>query len=95
MARSPTLTYDRGTLLLHPPPRGQAWIPLVTWDDRVEKFRLPAHRYRALVECLQAERVEFIDQARAFTPLELIPSIEQQPTKRSPSRPGKRPIVKG
>ncbi|BFM40004.1 DEAD/DEAH box helicase family protein [Synechocystis sp. LKSZ1] len=79
MARSPTLTYDRGTLLLHPPPRGQAWIQFVTWDDRVEKFRLPAYRYRALVECLQAEQIEFIDQARAFSPLELIPSIERQP----------------
>ena len=26
MARSPTLSFDRGTLILHPPPPGKAWI---------------------------------------------------------------------
>ncbi|MEL7476325.1 MAG: hypothetical protein AAGJ55_08840, partial [Cyanobacteria bacterium J06555_12] len=26
MPRLPVLTYDRGTLILHPPPRGKAWI---------------------------------------------------------------------
>ncbi len=36
MARPSKLTYDRGTLILHPPPRGKAWIELATWDDRIE-----------------------------------------------------------
>ena len=52
MARPPTLSFDRGTLLLHPPPPGKAWIDYVTWDDRVERFRLPALHYRPLVEAL-------------------------------------------
>jgi hypothetical protein len=39
MPRPPTLSFDRGTLLLHPPPPGKAWIDYVTWDDRVERFR--------------------------------------------------------
>ncbi|MGF1991402.1 MAG: hypothetical protein RMY62_026540, partial [Nostoc sp. ZfuVER08] len=26
MVRTPTLTFDRGTLILHPPPRGKAWM---------------------------------------------------------------------
>jgi hypothetical protein len=30
MARPPTLSFDRGTLLLHPPPLGKAWIDYVT-----------------------------------------------------------------
>ncbi len=50
MARPSKLTYDRGTLILHPPPRGKAWIDLATWDDRIEKFRIPAIYYRRLIE---------------------------------------------
>jgi hypothetical protein len=29
MARPPTLSFDRGTLLLYPPPPGKAWIGVV------------------------------------------------------------------
>lgn len=55
MARIPTLKFDRGTLILHPPPRGKQCIDYATWDDRVERFRVPAIHYRRLVETLQAE----------------------------------------
>lgn len=79
MARISTLTFDRGTLILHPPPRGKAWIEFATWDDRIEKFRIPAINYRPLVETLQADNINFIDEAKAFTPLELIPSMEMTP----------------
>lgn len=79
MGRNPTLTFDRGTLILHPPPRSKAWIDFATWDDRVEKFRIPAIRYRCLVEALQAEDAFFIDEAKEFYPLELVPSLEMTP----------------
>ena len=79
MARIPTLSFDRGTLILHPPPRGKAWVEYAVWDDRVEKFRIPAKDYRLLVEALQAEGVNFIDQAKAFESLELVPSLEMTP----------------
>ncbi|MEB3355506.1 MAG: DEAD/DEAH box helicase family protein [Synechococcales bacterium] len=79
MARSPTLKYDRGTLILHPPPRGKGWIDYATWDDRIERFRIPAIHYRRLVECLQADGVALIDQAREFGPLDLKPSLEMTP----------------
>lgn len=79
MARQPTLTYDRGTLILHPPPKGKAWVEFATWDDRVEKFRIPANQYRTLVEKLLAENIEINDQAKAFSPAELTPSIEMTP----------------
>ena len=79
MARIPTITYDRGTLLLHPPPKGKAWVEFVTWDDRVEKFRIPAIQYRPLMEALQAEGVKINDEAREFEPLELVPKIEMPP----------------
>ncbi|WYL96920.1 MAG: DEAD/DEAH box helicase family protein [Gloeotrichia echinulata IR180] len=79
MARTPTLNFDRGTLILHPPPRGKAWMDYATWDDRVEKFRIPAMRYRAVVEALQSEEINFIDEAKEFYPVELVPSLEMTP----------------
>ncbi|WP_026079821.1 DEAD/DEAH box helicase [Spirulina subsalsa] len=79
MPRLPKLTYHRGTLVLHPPPQGRVWIDYATWDDRVEKFRVPAIHYRALVEAMQGEEIEFIDEARDFSPLELSPSMEMKP----------------
>ena len=72
MSRPSVLSYDRGTLLLHPPPRGsKAWVDHAEWDDRVEKFRIPADRYRPLVEALAAEGTAVDDHARAFTDLPL------------------------
>ena len=79
MPRIPTLTFDRGTLLLHPPPKGRDWVDFATWDDRVEKFRIRAIHYRPLVECLQAECIHFTDEARGYELLELVPSVEMQP----------------
>lgn len=79
MARTPTITFDRGTLLIHPPSRGKAWMDFATWDDRVEKFRIPAIYYRPLIEALRAEGTDFIDEAKAFEPLELVPSFEMPP----------------
>jgi superfamily II DNA or RNA helicase len=79
MARIPKLTFDRGTLLLHPPPKGRTWVDYATWDDRVEKFRIPALHYRSLVESLQAEGTNFVDDAKEFVPLELVPSVEMEP----------------
>ncbi|MGK7927644.1 MAG: DEAD/DEAH box helicase [Spirulina sp.] len=79
MPRLPKLTYHRGTLLLHPPPRGKAWIDYATWDDRVEKFRIPAIHYRPLIEALEADGANFTDEAKAFVPLELTSSVEMTP----------------
>lgn len=79
MARISTLSFDRGTLILHPPPRGKTWLNYATWDDRIEKFRILAIHYRQLVESLQAEAIEFKDEAKEFVPLELIPSFEMTP----------------
>ena len=79
MARTSTLSFDRGTLVLHPPPRGKSWVDYATWDDRVEKFRIPAIYYRHLVAALQAEGSHFNDEAKGFEPLELLPSLEMEP----------------
>ncbi len=79
MPRIPTLSFDRGTLILHPPPRGKAWIDFATWDDRIERFRIPASDYAELIASLQAHGSRFEDKAKAFQSLELIPRLEMQP----------------
>ncbi|ACK68551.1 type III restriction protein res subunit [Gloeothece citriformis PCC 7424] len=79
MVRVSTLTYNRGTLILHPPPKGKEWLDFATWDDRIEKFRIPGIYYRSLVETLQATETEFIDNAKEFMPLDLSPSVEMNP----------------
>ncbi|MBE9181214.1 DEAD/DEAH box helicase family protein [Oculatella sp. LEGE 06141] len=79
MGRTPTLKFDRGTLVLHPPPKGKSWVEYATWDDRVEKFRIPAIQYRELVETLQTEGTTFTDEAKAFDAIALKASLERQP----------------
>lgn len=79
MARTPHLSFDRGTLILHPPPKGRSWIDFVTWDDRIEKFRIPAHQYRALVETLRQEQITFIDQVPQFEAIDLKLQTPWQP----------------
>ncbi len=79
MARIPTISFDRGTLIVHPPPKGKTWVDYATWDDRVEKFRIPAIYYRAFIEALQGEKTDFIDNARAFETLALVSSMEREP----------------
>jgi superfamily II DNA or RNA helicase len=79
MGRTPTLTFDRGTLLLHPPPRGKGWIDFATWDDRVERFRIPAIQYRELLTTLAQEGVAFNDQAQAFPSVTLEAHLERTP----------------
>lgn len=71
MVRPSKLTFDRGTLILHPPPRGKTWFEFATWDDRIERFRIPAHHYRTLVEALRTEAVALDDQAAQFHTLTL------------------------
>lgn len=79
MPRLPKLTYDRGTLLLHPPPRNRSWLDWATWDDRVEKFRIPAIAYRELLEGLQADNVKLLDEAKGFGPLTLQSALTLTP----------------
>lgn len=79
MSRTPRLTYDRGTLILHPPPRGKAWIDFATWDDRIERFRVPAYQYRSLVETLRAEGTSFRDEVPGFNEISLQPQVTIKP----------------
>ena len=53
---------------MHPPPPGKAWLDYATWDDRMERLRLPALHYRRLLEALQAEGTRLVDHARHLRP---------------------------
>lgn len=79
MSRASKLTYDRGTLILHPPPKGKAWIEFATWDDRIEKFRIPAIYYRPLIESFELENINFIDSAKEFFSLEMEFKLDKKP----------------
>ena len=79
MARKSRLSYDRGTLILHPPPRGKAWIDYAIWDDRIEKFRIPAAHYQELVEALEENNIDFIDVAKDFFPLDMAMRSPKEP----------------
>jgi superfamily II DNA or RNA helicase len=50
-----------------------------TWDDRVERFRIPAIHYRQVVLALRASDTEVIDNAKGFQEVELVPSLEMEP----------------
>jgi superfamily II DNA or RNA helicase len=79
MGRTPTLKFDRGTLILHPPPKGKAWVDFATWDDRIERFRVPAIQYRELVTTLRREAIAFEDQAKDFGAIELNGELKYAP----------------
>lgn len=50
-----------------------------TWDDRVERFRIPANQYRNLVQSLRNTGLELDDRAKEFHELALVPSLEMEP----------------
>ena len=79
MPRLSQLSYDRGTLILHPPPKGKEWVEFATWDDRIEKFRIPAHNYRELILTMRSEGIAIDDRARAYTEISLNLRSPMQP----------------
>ncbi len=79
--RKSTLSFDRGTLILHPPPKGKAWLEFVTWDDRIEKFRIPALQYRSFLEAMHTEGTDIQDAAKAYSSLELNQEKKLEPFK--------------
>jgi superfamily II DNA or RNA helicase len=52
-------------------------VDYATWDDRIERFRIPAIQYRNLVTALRDTTL--IDKAGEFKQIELVPSLEMQP----------------
>src|SRR5438105_14946570 len=79
------LLFDRGTMLLRDvdPGLDPSAIPGVLWDPRVQAYRTPAYRYRALRRELARRAVPFADVDRvpqlpwgSWSPFELLPYLE-------------------
>src|SRR5438876_554686 len=79
------LLFDRGTTLLRDldPGLDPSAIPGVLWDPRVQAYRTPAYRYRALRRELTRRAVPFSDEVRvpqlplgSWSPIELRPYQE-------------------
>src|SRR2546426_9606726 len=77
--------FDRGTMLLRDldPGLDPSAIPGVLWDPRVQAYRTPAYRYRALRRELARRAVPFSDEVRirqlplgSWSPIELRPYQE-------------------
>lgn len=50
-----------------------------TWDDRIERFRIPAMQYRNIVLNLRANGTELDDRAKEFCEIELVPTLKMEP----------------
>ena len=62
------LQYDRGTLII----RGQYGTPFSVWDDRINAFRAPAHKYADIKAFLMRSGIEFDDDVMNTPLLEQI-----------------------
>src|SRR5262249_15961367 len=66
-----TLQFDAGTLILSNAADALIQsLPGVRFDERTAAFRIEARHYRAIVEVLRQRKIDFIDEARAYQPLE-------------------------
>jgi hypothetical protein len=61
------LLFDRGTILVRDldPGFDPSDIPRILWDPRVQAYRTPAYRHRALRDELIRRAVPFTDEIRA------------------------------
>ena len=67
-----TLEYDRGTIVVGglPAPMVERLGDLILWDQRVDVWRAPAHRYLALTRSLRAHSAAFNDHVRKLQHLD-------------------------
>jgi superfamily II DNA or RNA helicase len=65
------IQFDAGTLTFIDADAGvMQSLPFVQLDQRTSTYRAEARYYRAIVEKLRNEKIEFIDEARAYQPLD-------------------------
>ena len=94
------IEFHRGTLLLAQPSEFVLQqFPSIQWDPRVRKYRAPAYLYRNLVIFLRNQKIEYQDQARAFTTSpfslqeQIIPRTYQQEAMQAFHQSGQQGVV--
>ncbi|SIO66494.1 Superfamily II DNA or RNA helicase [Singulisphaera sp. GP187] len=61
------LSYDEGTLLIEGLPEGETrGLPRVEFDHRTRQLRAEAMHYREIMEYLIAQKIPYVDDARAY-----------------------------
>ena len=73
------LLFDRGTLLLDEIDIPSQIPPQFMFDNRVDRWRTPAYRYRAVVEYLVKHKIPYQDNARQYQELTCKSSLSFEP----------------
>lgn len=73
------LRFDAGTLVLDGAGASDAVPGALRWDERVLRWRAPAHQYRRVVEELKAAGTAFEDRARAYDRFDFRTKLAAEP----------------
>ena len=73
------LRFDKGTLVLEEIADDSLVPPQFVFDNRVDKWRVPAYQYRAVVEYLVRQRIPFKDNARQYQEMLRESTLEFEP----------------
>ena len=76
---SAVLEFERGTLVVSGLSEGDITSQQCAWDQRAFVYRAPASAYGPVVRSLVAEKIEFIDKARAYEEVILSVRAERKP----------------
>lgn len=72
--------FDKGTIVVDNLAKDLVYLfPYLKWDERVKKYRAQAYYYRELILSLRAKNVPYTDQAKNFSPCQLVLKKEIQP----------------
>ncbi len=73
------LLFDQGTLILDEVKDPSLVPPGFVFDNRIDRWRAPAFRYRTVIEALKGRGIRFEDRARRFPTLSLESAIRFVP----------------
>lgn len=62
---TPTLKFDRGTIVIHDLPKNESDLPGVLWDERISAYRAPAFRYSTIAAKLRERDLALNDHVPA------------------------------
>lgn len=78
-SRTLVLRFDAGTLLLDGADRAASVPGAFRWDERVQRWRAPAHLYREVVRELIRQQIVYEDAARAYQDFDFVSRLSIEP----------------
>lgn len=73
------LIFDKGTLILEEVENQKNIPPQFVFDNRVDKWRTQAYKYRSVIEYLRKKRIPYEDRARGYRELDVDCKLEFSP----------------